>query len=89
MSDKDFSIERINPSPFDKSCDIAFYLPKPGHVWMQISNEKGVIIKTQSFEAPQGKNVHVFKDESNLESGTYTLSLIFDNKKATTKLIKS
>lgn len=88
-SDKGFSIERINPSPFEKSCDISYYLPKSGRVWIQITDQKGNIIKTLSFEAPQGKNVHVFKDELNLQAGTYTLSMIFDNKKMSTLLVKA
>lgn len=88
-SDKSFSIERINPSPFEKSCDISFYLPKSGRVWLQITDSKGSIVKTSSFEAPQGKNVHVLRDDLNLQSGTYTLSMIFDNKKMSTKLVKA
>ena len=87
-SDKGFAIERISPVPFRKSCDISFYLPKSGRVWLQITDEKGSILKTENFEAPQGKNVHVYKDEKNLVAGTYTLSLIFENKKASTKMVK-
>ncbi len=87
-SDKGFAIENINPVPFKKSCDISYFLPKSGRVWLQILNENGTIVNTESFEAPQGKNVHVFKDEKNLDSGTYTLSLIFDNMKVSSKLIK-
>jgi len=87
-SDKGFAIENINPVPFKKSCDISYFLPKSGRVWLQVLNEKGAIVNTESFEAPQGKNVHVFKDDKNLDSGTYTLSLIFDNMKVSSKLIK-
>jgi hypothetical protein len=87
-SDKGLVIENIEPVPFGKTCDISYFLPKSGRVWLQVSNEKGTIVNTESFEAPQGKNVHVFNDEKNLASGTYTLSLIFDNMKVSSKLIK-
>ncbi len=87
-SDKGFAIENIEPVPFKKSCDISYFLPKSGRVWLQVLNENGTIVNTESFEAPQGKNVHVFKDEKNLASGTYTVSLIFDNMKVSSRLIK-
>jgi hypothetical protein len=88
-SNKGFSIERINPTPFEKNCDISYYLPKRGRVWMQLTNEKGDVISTSTFEAQRGKNIHVFRDEKKLEPGTYTFSLIFEGKKASAKMVKS
>jgi hypothetical protein len=87
-TEKTFSIERVGPSPFQKSFDIAYYLPVSGKVWMQISNDKGKIIRSENFEAPQGKNIHVFKESKDLQAGNYTVSLIFDNKKVTAKVVK-
>ena len=87
-SDKGLAIEQINPDPFKKACDISYYLPKSGRVWLQLTDEKGNIINTENFEAQQGKNIHIYKDEKNLVAGTYTLSLIFENKKTSTKVIK-
>ena len=74
--------------PFDKSFDIAYFLPKSGKVWIQITDEKGKTVDTQSFDAPKGKNVHVYKNEKIRESGTYTINLISDNKKVTRSIIK-
>ena len=88
-TEKTFSIERVSPSPFQRTFDIAYYLPASGRVWMQISNERGKIIKSETFEAPQGKNIHVFRDEHDLQNGNYTVALIFDNKKITTRVVKS
>ncbi len=88
-SDKGFSIERINPTPFEKNCDISYYLPKPGRVWMQVTNEKGDVVTTSTFEAQKGKNIHVFRDDKKLVPGTYTFSLIFEGKKASAKIVKS
>ena len=55
---------------------------------MQLTDAKGKVISSETFEAPKGKNVHVFKDQVNLERGEYTLNLIFDNKKISTKVTK-
>jgi hypothetical protein len=87
-SEKGFSIERINPTPFDKTCDVSFYIPKPGRVWMQISNDNGNVVSTSTFEAPKGKNTHVFRDDTDLMPGTYTFSLIFEGKKLSAKIVK-
>ena len=87
-SDNGFAIDNVSPILFKKACDISYYLPKSGRVWLQITDEKGTILKTENFEASQGKNVHVYKDEKDLEAGTYNLSLIFENKKASTKMVK-
>lgn len=87
-TEKDFAIERVTPQQFEHSFDISYFLPKSGRVWMQLSDSKGKIRTTVTFEAPQGKNVHVFKDQLDLERGEYTLQLIFDNKKVSTKVTK-
>ena len=88
-TEKDFAIERVNPQMFDHSFDVSYFLPKSGRVWMQLSDSKGKVISTETFEAPQGKNVHVFKDQLNLEHGEYTLHLIFNNKKISAKVTKT
>lgn len=88
QNEASLAIEKINPLPFDKSFDIAYSLPKSGKVWIQINDGKGNMIDTQSFDAPKGKNVHVYKNEKIRESGTYTINLIFDNKKVTRSIIK-
>ncbi|HNP49918.1 MAG TPA: hypothetical protein PKL85_13830 [Bacteroidia bacterium] len=88
-TEKDFAIERVNPQNFDHSFDISYFIPKSGRVWMQLSDPQGKVISTETFEAPKGKNVHVYKDQQNLQRGEYTLNLIFDNKKVSTKVTKS
>jgi hypothetical protein len=88
-SEKSFSIDHITPLPFSKSFDISFYLPKSGQVWVQLTDEAGKIINTESFEAPQGKNVHVYRDEKDMRAGNYILYLIFENKKVSRVIEKS
>lgn len=87
-SDKNFAIERINPMPFDKTFDLSYFLPESGRVWLQICDEKGNIVDTESFEAPKGKNVHVYKNSKVKDSGTYSINLMFANKKLTRSIIK-
>jgi hypothetical protein len=87
-TDKGLSIETVKPTPFQQSFDVSYYLPNSGRVWIQLSDSKGKIISTKTFEAPQGKNVHIFRDEENLANGEYSLAVIFNNKKVSTKIIK-
>ena len=88
QSDKGFSIERVNPQPFDKSFDISYFLPRSGRVWIQLSDLSGKVLTSESFDAPRGKNVHVFHDQNNLRKGNYTLLIMFDNKKVSAKVTK-
>ena len=88
QNETNLAIEKINPLPFDKSFDVAYFLPKSGKVWIQICDESGKVVDVQSFDAPKGKNVHVYKNEKIRESGTYTINLIFDNKKVTRSIVK-
>jgi hypothetical protein len=79
----------VNPLPFEKAFDISYFIPESGRVWIQLTDADGKIRSSETFETRQGKNVHVFRDHSNLEHGTYTLNLIFGEKKVSTKVIKS
>jgi hypothetical protein len=87
-TDKSLSIERMSPTPFKSSFDISYFLPKSGRVWIQLCDEGGKVVNTVSFDAPQGKNVHVYRDEKNLIKGNYTVNLIFDSKKVSSRIEK-
>jgi len=87
-TDKGLAIETVKPLPFQQSFDLSYFLPHSGRVWIQLVDSKGKIITTKTFEAPQGKNVHIFRDQENLASGEYSLDLIFENKKVSTKVVK-
>ena len=82
-------IEKVTPTPFEKTFDIAYFTPSSGRVWIQLTDDKGKIKSSETFEAARGKNIHACKDLANLESGAYTLHLIFGEKKVSTKVIKS
>ncbi len=88
-TDKGLAIETVKPDPFQQSFDISYFLPHSGRVWFQLTDKNGKIISTKTFEAPQGKNVHIFRDQENLTSGEYSINLIFDNKKVSTRVVKS
>jgi len=89
QTDKEFSIERVNPQPFDRSFDVSYFIPQSGRVWIQLCDVTGKIMSSESFEAPRGKNVHVFHDKGKLNSGSYTLQIMFNNKKVSTRVTKS
>lgn len=88
-TNKGLSIETVKPIPFQQSFDISYYLPQSGRVWIQLIDSKGKIVSTKTFEAPAGKNVHIFSNQENLLSGEYALDIIFNNKKVSTKVVKS
>lgn len=85
---KELSIERISPLPFNKSFDVSYFIPADGRVWIQLTDSKGKIRSSETYQVTQGKNVHVFRDQHNLESGTYTLNLIFGEQKVSSKVTK-
>ena len=87
--EKEFSIERVTPIPFEKTFDIAYFIPSNGRVWVQLTDGKGKIKSSETFDAVKGKNIHASRDLASLESGAYTLNLIFGEKKVSTKVVKS
>ncbi|MEO8087476.1 MAG: hypothetical protein ABI763_11680 [Bacteroidota bacterium] len=87
-TDKALTIDRIYPPTFQNSFNLAYFIPSSGRVWVQLIDEQGKIQCSETFEAPQGKNVYTFKDRKNMNTGTYTLNLVFDDKKVTAKVTK-
>ena len=87
-SEKNFSIERVNPSPFDSSFNVSYFLPKSGRVWIQLQDLRGSIVSSRTFDATEGKNIHRYSEDKPIEKGTYTLNIMFDNKKVSTQVVK-
>jgi hypothetical protein len=87
-NEKRLAIENISPIPFINQLDISYISPAAGRVWLQLTDNNGKIKSTESCEASQGKNIHVFKGIANLESGSYNLNLIFGDKKVSCKVVK-
>jgi hypothetical protein len=86
--EKALTIDRISPPTFQNSFNLSYYIPSDGRVWVQLVDESGNIRSSETFEAQQGKNVYIFKDKKNLNSGTYTLNLVFDDKRVSAKVTK-
>lgn len=86
---RDFSIERVSPVPFNDNFEVSYFMPNSGRVWLQLTDPKGKILSTETFEAPQGKNIHSFRDKNNLPPGNYVLHMIYDNKKVSANITKS
>jgi len=88
-TDKRFSIERVNPTPFTTNFSISYFLPSAGRVWIQLQDPEGRVVGSKTFEAREGKNLYNYYDESKLAAGAYTLHLMYNNKKVSTQIIKS
>jgi hypothetical protein len=87
-TEKALTIDRISPPTFQNSFNLAYYIPSSGRVWVQLVDESGNIRSSETFEAPQGKNVYIFRDKKNLGTGTYTVNLVFDDKRVTARVTK-
>jgi hypothetical protein len=85
---RELTIDRVSPVPFQESFDISYFLPNSGRVWLQLTDPNGKIVSTETFEAPQGKNIHNYQDKHGLSSGPYTVHLIFNNRKVSASIRK-
>jgi len=87
-TERALTIDRISPPTFQNTFNLSYYIPSSGRVWVQLVDENGNIRSSETFEAPEGKNVYIYKDKKNLSTGTYTLNLVFDDTKVTAKVTK-
>lgn len=85
---KDLVVDKVGPEWLGDKLDVAYYAPANGKVWLQITDTEGKVLCSEFFGAVKGKNVHVFTDKQHLPSGTYILSLVFNDKRVKTKIIK-
>ncbi|MEO0311818.1 MAG: hypothetical protein RIQ89_1475 [Bacteroidota bacterium] len=81
-------IEQITPANFQSAIDIAYQIPQKGKVWIQLTDQKGKIYQSQTFEAAQGKNLYSMKNLETLTSGVYRLHLIYNEKKVSKDIQK-
>lgn len=86
--DKALTIDKISPPTFQNTFNLSYYIPSNGRVWVQLVDDSGNIMSSETFEAQQGKNVYIYKDKKNLSSGSYTLNLVFDDKRVTARVTK-
>ncbi len=87
-TEKALTIDKISPPTFQNSFNLSYYIPSNGRVWVQLIDENGTIQSSETFEAPQGKNIYTFRDKKNINTGIYTLNLVFDDKKVTATVTK-
>jgi hypothetical protein len=86
---EDITIENIFPVPFSNSLDITYVTSGSGDVILKLINRDGIVCLTEKMNATKGKNIHVLRDTTKLEDGIYTLNLIYNNKSAYKKILKS
>lgn len=73
----------------ESSINVLFNIPESGKGWLQLKDDKGNILKTETFDGTQGPNMYTLHQIQNLNltKGNYTISLIFNDKKVSRKLI--
>lgn len=87
--DKALTIDKVSPDTFQNTFNLAYYIPASGRVWVQLVDESGKIQSSETFEAQQGKNIYVFKDKKNISAGSYTVNLVFNDKRVSAKITKA
>jgi hypothetical protein len=85
---RELTIEKVSPAKFQTTFNMSYYLPTPGRVWVQMLDSDGRMVNSDTFVAEEGKNLYVYTDKSNLTSGTYTVNIIFNDRKATAYVSK-
>jgi hypothetical protein len=82
------AIEQISPPQFDKSFSVAYNIPEEGKVQWQLVDETGKIKTYEIVAAQKGKNIYQFNAADKLTEGTYTLNLLFNDKKLSATVTK-
>lgn len=71
----------------NQTLDVSYFIPENGKVWIQVTDEKGKILKSEAFDAHKGKNIYNFKDKDALQ-GAHKVNIIFNDKRVTAQVPK-
>ncbi len=82
------SMENFGPNPFEKNFWLNYQLREKALVTFQLTTQTGQLVHTEGINANEGINRYEFTDESNLTPGIYILTILYNDKKLTQKLIK-
>jgi hypothetical protein len=86
-SNSELTIENIDLSEA-AAMNVSYFIPEGGRVSIEIVDETGRTIRNESFTAAGGSNKSVVHHLESLGKGTYTVNLIFNDKKVSRKMIK-
>ena len=81
-------IKSISPNPFSESLEINFTSKFNGPVNILITSSTGQTIVNEVINVNDGFNNYRFRDLSQLTSGMYFVSIIYQDQKITQKVIK-
>lgn len=81
-------IDNVEPLPFKTSVDVSYSTAVSGEVLLQLIDNVGTVIYSEKVQASKGKNIHVLRPDSELNSGTYMLNLTHNNKSVSKKIVK-
>ncbi|MCX6292483.1 MAG: T9SS type A sorting domain-containing protein [Bacteroidetes bacterium] len=83
-----FVIEDIGPNPFENSFHVVYRTDKAGPVNVRLSTTGGQLVNAEDMNAEAGSNRYEYTDQTGLTPGMYILTILYNDKKITQKIIK-
>ncbi len=87
--DEGLTITSIHPNPFSEKFNVSFMLKATTTVDVQLYNLSGQVVFKDVINTSDGMNQYDFIDQQGLPSGIYFLTLLYEDKKITQKIIKN
>lgn len=78
----------IMPNPFENNFSVSFNSESNTPVSVRITNMNGQVISERNINTSFGSNTYTFDEASNLKSGIYFVTLMFNNEVSTYKVVK-
>lgn len=85
---KDLCIDNLNLSAVNATLDVACFIPENGNVKIQVTDASGKVVRAELFTGSVGSNIYVIRNMETLDKGTYTVNVIFNEKRVSRKLVK-
>lgn len=82
-------IQKVFPNPFTDEFNVTYEVPVEGDIQFELINSTGQLIFTDRNHAYQGTNMYTFKNDIQLNLGTYYLKITYNEEVSTVKLIKN
>jgi hypothetical protein len=81
-------IVNVTPNPFTSQLKVTVQMPEAARVAIRLSDINGQVLKTEYVSAPKGRSIIPVPGVANLVQGIYILTVQFNGKVYTYKLVK-
>jgi hypothetical protein len=78
----------VAPNPFTSQLKVTVQMPEAARVVIRLSDITGQVLKTEYVSAPKGESIIPVTGVDNLVQGIYVLTVQFNGKVYTYKLVK-